>query len=150
MGFLRFLFFIVMAIGFLSYLQQIGLPFLYILLLIVFSLVLYVYWVKYLLKNQNFKYKIPKFFTPRYFASDREMKKYVNYLRLCRIRGGRYFVITSQNQKMILPSLNISEEDKKKIINEAQSGNEVIVSEKAFDHSGDYPQLPARSPLCRF
>jgi len=154
MNLLKFLFFIVMAIGFLSYLQQIGLPFFYILLLIVLVLIFYIYWIKYLFKNKHFKYQIPKFFPPRYFTSNSEMKEYANYLKHCRIRGGRYFVITSQNKEMILPSLNISEEDKKQIVNEVQNGNEVIVSEKAYEpdwaSERRYIVIKKSSPKVRF
>jgi len=89
--------------------------------------------VRFITKRQYFKYQIPKFFTSRYFASDSKMKEYANYLKHCRIRGGGYFIITSQNQKMTLPSLNISEEDKTQIMNEVKNGNEVIVSEKAYE-----------------
>jgi len=133
MNLLKLVFYIVIYIGFLSFLLQIGIPFIYILLLITLILMFRIYWIKNILKNPNFKYKIPKVLYQRYFTSNRERIEYANYLRECLIRRVRYFVITSQNKEMILPSLNISEEDKKQIVDEVQNGNEVIVSEKAYE-----------------
>jgi hypothetical protein len=151
---LKFLLFIVMAIGFLSFLQQIGIPFIYILLLITLILIFRIYWIKRILKNPKFKYKIPKVFYQRYFTTNRERIEYANYLRDCLIRGVRYFVITSQNKEKILPSLNISEEDRKQIANEVQNGNEVIVSEKAYEPDWTserrYIVIKVNSPKVRF